>query len=208
MFVEGSTEWSASASTSIFNWKTTLSQLRDNRLYYDWDLVGSINLPGGGIRVTVNSIPSNNFSFFEGDRLDFWITVEGDMVISVGKFSSDYHLLILPISVNGTNFFELLFGQTELLENLTHSIYINSSISNNIAALNLKYNNSLDVRYEWDIRTGLLKKKSVISPSGLQLIVVPGLGIGFTIPTYYPAIIYLSIIIGILIIGKKTLKSI
>lgn len=208
MFVEGSTEWSASASNSIFNWKTTLSQLRDNGLYLDWDLVGSINLPGGGIQLTVNSIPSNNFSFFEGDRLDFWITVEGDIGISVGKFSSDYHLLILPISVNGTNFFELLFGQTELLENLTHSIYINSSISNNIAALILKYNNSLDVRYEWDITTGLLKKKSVISPSGLQLIVVPGLGIGFmpwiyVIPTYFPLIIYLSISIGILIILKK-----
>jgi len=130
------------------------------------------------------------------------------MSISVGKFSNDYHLLILPINVNGTNFFELLFGQTELLENLTHSIYINSSISNNNAVLSLKYNNSLDVRYEWDITTGLLKRKSVISPSGLQLIVVPGLGSGFmpwiyVIPTYYPPIIYLSISIGILIIVKK-----
>ncbi len=210
MLVEGSTEWSASVSTSTFNWKATLSQLRDNGLYRDWDLVGSINLPGGGIQLQVNSIPSNNFSFFEGDRLDFWATVEGDMGISASKFKSDYHLLILPISVNGTNFFELLFEQTELLENFTHSIYTSSSVSNDIAVLNLKYNGSLDVRYEWDITTGLLTRKSVISPSGLQLIVVPGLGSGFSpfIPTYYPVIIYLSIIIGILIIVKKNLKCI
>ena len=157
----------------------------------------------------MKSIPRDNFSFFEGDRLDFWATVEGDIGIYVGKFTCDYHLLILPISVNGTNFFELLFEQTGLLENLTHSIYTNSSISNSIAVLNLRYNGSLDVRYEWNITTGLLTRKLVISPSGLKLIVVPGLGIGFMfIPTYYPVIIYLSIIIAILIIVKKTNLSI
>lgn len=168
--------------------------------------MGGINSPGGDIQIQVYSIPTNNFSFFEGDRLDFWISLEGDVAISVSRFNSDYHLLILPIAVNGTNFFELLFEQTELLENLTHSIYINSSIFNEIAALNLKYNGTLDVRYEWDITTGLLTRKSVISPSGLKLIIVPGIGRRFMfIPTYYPPIIYLSIIIGILIIlHKKT----
>ena len=146
--------------------------------------------------------------FLREIRLDFYIALEGDIAIEVSKFNSDYHLLILPINVNGTNFFELLFEQTELLQNLTHSIYINSSIINDIAALNLKYNSTLDIEYQWDITTGLLMKKSVISPSGLKLIIVPGIGrrIMF-IPTYYPSLIYLSTIIGILIIVKKKLRK-
>ncbi len=209
MLVEGSTEWSASISTSTFNWKSTLNQFSDTDLYPDGELVGGINSPGGDIQIQVYSIPSNNFSFFEGDRLDFWISLEGDVAIEVSKFKSDYHLLILPIGVNGTNFFELLFEQVELLENLTHSIYLNSSISDGVAALNLKYNDSLDVRYEWNITTGLLTRKSVISPSGPKLIIVPGVGRRYTsIPTYYPLIIYFSIIIGILIILQKNLKYI
>jgi len=199
MLVEGFTEWDASFSTSLLYWKTTSKQLSYNE-YSDGDLVGSF---GRAIGLRARSIPSINFSFIEGDRLDLGITIEGDVPHEVSKFYSDYHLLILPIKVNGTNFFELLFEQTELLQNLTHSIYVNSSIVNDIATLNLKFNNTLDVKYEWDITTGLLTRKSVISLSGLKLIIVPGRGIGFTIPTYYPAIIYLSIIIGILIIGKK-----
>ena len=208
LLVKGSTEWSASISTSHYNWKSTLNKLSGTG-YSDGELVGGINSPGGDIQIRVYSIPSNNFSFFEGDRLNFWISLEGDVAITVSKFKSDYHLLILPINVNGTNFFELLFEQTELLENLTHSIYINSSIINGIAALNLKYNDSLDVRYEWNIATGLLTKKSVVSPSGFKLIIVPGVGRRYTsIPTYYPLIIYFSIIIGILIILQKNLKYI
>ena len=208
MLVEGSTVWSSSISNSIFNWKSTLNKLSGTG-YSDGELVGGINSPGGDIQIEVYSIPSNNFSFFEGDRLDFWISLEGDVAITVSKFKSDYHLLILPIDVNGSNFFELLFEQTELLENLTHSIYLNSSISDGVAALNLKYNDSLDVRYEWNIATGLLTKKSVVSPSGFKLIIVPGVGRRYTsIPTYYPLIIYFSIIIGILIILQKNLKRI
>jgi len=204
ILVGGSTEWTASISTSHYNWKSTLNQFSDTGLYPEGDLVGGINSPGGDIQIKLKSIPSNNFSFFEGDRLDFSIVLEGDVVIEVSKFNSDYHLLILPINVNGTNFYELLFKQTELLENLTHSIYLNSSIFNDIAALNLKYNNTLNIRYEWNIATGLLTKKSVISPSGLKLIIVPGVGRRYTsIPTYYPLIIYLSIIIGILFIYIK-----
>ena len=207
-FVVGSTEWSDSVSTTNYNWKSTLNKLSGTG-YSDGELVGGINSPGGDIQIQVYSIPSNNFSFFEGDRLDFWIGLEGDVAITVSKFKSDYHLLILPINVNGTNFFELLFEQTELLQNLTHSIYINSSISDDVAALNLKYNNSLDVRYEWSITTGLLTRKSVSSPSGFKLIIVPGVGRRYTsIPTYYPLIIYFSIIIGILIILQKNLKYI
>lgn len=40
ILVEGSTEWSASVSTSIFNWKSTLNQFSDTGLYPDGDLVG------------------------------------------------------------------------------------------------------------------------------------------------------------------------
>ena len=207
-FVVGSTEWSDSVSTTNYNWKSTLNKLSGTG-YSDGELVGGINSPGGDIQIDVYSIPSNNFSFFEGDRLDFWIGLEGDVAITVSKFKSDYHLLILPIDVNGSNFFELLFEKTELLENLTHSSFVNSSIINDVAALNLKYNNSLDVRYEWNIATGLLTKKSVVSPSGFKLIIVPGVGRRYTsIPTYYPLIIYFSIIIGILIILQKNLKRI
>ncbi|KKM78733.1 hypothetical protein LCGC14_1357000 [marine sediment metagenome] len=41
MLAEGSTEWNTSISTSPFNWKASLNQLRDNGLYRDLDLVGS-----------------------------------------------------------------------------------------------------------------------------------------------------------------------
>ncbi len=204
MLVGGSTEWIASISTSHYNWKSTLNQFSGTDLYPDGDLVGGINSPGGDIQISLKSIPCNNFSFFEGDRLDFSIGLEGDVAIEVSKFNSNYHLLILPINVNGTNFFELLFEQTELLQNLTHSIYINSSIINDIATLNLKYNSTLDIEYQWDITTGLLMKKSVISPSGLKLIIVPGIGRRFmAIPSYSLLIIYLSIIIGSLITFHK-----
>ena len=105
MLVEGSTEWSASISTSHYNWKSTLNKISDADLYPDGELVGGINSPGGDIQITLRSIPSNNFNFFEGDRLDFLIGLEGDAVIDVSKFNIDYHLLILPININGTNFF-------------------------------------------------------------------------------------------------------
>ena len=204
IFAKCSTEWTASISTSHYNWKSTLNQFSDTDLYPDGDLVGGINSPGGDIQINLKSIPNNNFSFFEGDRLDFSIGLEGDVAIEVSKFNSDYHLLILPINVNGTNFSELLFEQTELLQNLTHSIYINSSIINDIATLNLKYNSTLDIEYQWDITTGLLMKKSVISQSGLKLIIVPGIGRRFmAILSYSLSIIYLSIIIGILITFHK-----
>ncbi len=148
IFAKCSTEWTASISTSHYNWKSTLNQFSDTDLYPDGDLVGGINSPGGDIQINLKSIPNNNFSFFEGDRLDFSIGLEGDVAIEVSKFNSDYHLLILPINFNGTNFFELLFEQTELLENLTHSTYINSSIINDIATRNLKYNRTIDIEYQ------------------------------------------------------------
>ncbi|KKK43416.1 hypothetical protein LCGC14_1010740 [marine sediment metagenome] len=67
MRVEGSTEWSASISTSTFHWKSTLNQLSGTWLYSDGELIGGINSPGGDIQIHVYSNPSNNFSFFEGD---------------------------------------------------------------------------------------------------------------------------------------------
>ncbi len=70
ILVGGSTEWTASISTSHYNWKSTLNQFSDTNLYPDGDLVGGINSPGGDIQINLKSIPSNNFSFFEGDRLD------------------------------------------------------------------------------------------------------------------------------------------
>ncbi|KKM00178.1 hypothetical protein LCGC14_1807020 [marine sediment metagenome] len=194
LFIEGSTQWSETVSTGSYHWKSTSNQLSSVGLYIESELIGGSTSLGGDIEIYMFSIPINNFSFFEGDRLDCMISLEGDAVIQVGDLTSDYHLLVLPISANGANFFELLFEQTELLENLTHSIYINSSVVNDIAALNLKYNNTLDVRYEWDITTGLLTRKSVTSPSGLKLIIIPGIGrrFGLLIPVFYQVLIYLS----------------
>ncbi|MHA2226396.1 MAG: hypothetical protein ACXAC8_14400 [Candidatus Hodarchaeales archaeon] len=172
-------EWSSTITVKSYHWKALKSELRDlktNEQYRHNDLIGGINIPGGDNAISLNSLPSTNFDLFNGDRLDIDVTVEGDMVISITQNSSDFHLLLLPIKTNDHNFFTTLFEEKKLLENLTHSIYLNSTISETTAVVNLKYNNTLDVRYEWDTINGQLTRKEVTAPSGLQLIVIPGRG--------------------------------
>jgi hypothetical protein len=170
-----------------YHWKAVKSELSgleteeryaaDNR--ESWALVGGINLPNGGIRSKICSLPSVNFNFFNGSRLDVEYTIEGDTGPHLTVNGSDFHLLLLPLRMDGICFFDLLFNDIPLLENLTHSTYLNSSISNLKAVAWFKYNHIHDVKYEWDIHTGFLSRKEVIAPSGLQLVVIPGKGSGF-----------------------------
>ena len=91
-------------------------------------------------------------------------------------------------------YFELLFENITLLENLTQSVYVDSSIGEETAELNLKYSGTHDVKYEWDINTGLLLRKTVTAPSGQQLIVEP-----FTGPPREIIFIIIVCVIGIVI---------
>ena len=93
--------------------------------------------------------------------------------IDLPRYGSDFHLLLLPISSDNRSFFEVLFENIELIENLTCSTYLNSSITDTSPQVYLKFNTLLDVYYEWDATTGILVRKEVTAPSGLQLIMVP-----------------------------------
>ena len=170
-------EWSSSMTIKHFRWKAVKSELRDlktDEKYHETYLIGGINIPGGINSIYLNRIPPNNFDFFNGSRLDLQqITIEGDMAIDLPQYGSDFHLLLLPISIDNKSFFEELFDNTSLLENLTCSTYLNSSITDTTAQSYLKFNDLLDVYYEWDIATGILVRKEVTAPSGLQLILVP-----------------------------------
>ena len=174
------TEWSSEIKTdSSYKWKAENSELRDltnDEQYSERELIGGSNIPNGGTKITLTSSLTENFVFLNGDRLDLSITVEGDMVIT-SEF--DYHLALLPLKSNGTNFFSLLIDNRTVLENLTKSTFLSSEIDNKIAFVKLKYNDHLNVTYEWDITTGILQKKEVTSVSGKRLTVVPGKGIGF-----------------------------
>ncbi len=181
-------EWSSAiAVNSEYHWRAAKSELRDLKTeeqyaadtVESWSLVGGINLPNGGIRLELRSPSPSDFNFFNGSRLNIDCTIEGDTGPHLTDDGSDFHLLLLPLKMDNTSFFELLFSEKHLLENLTHSIYLNSSISNSKAAVWLKYNQIHDVKYEWDITTGLLSRKEVTAPSGLQLVVIPGKGLGF-----------------------------
>jgi hypothetical protein len=181
-------EWSPSITANTeYHWKASKSELRDlkteERYATDsresWTLIGGINLPNGGIRLELRSPPSTGFNFFNGSRLNFRCTIEGDTGPHLTVNGSDFHLLILPLTMNNISFFDHLFKEITLLENLTHASYLNSSISISHATVWLKYNEIHDVKYEWDITTGLLSRKEVIAPSGLRLVIIPGKGLGF-----------------------------
>lgn len=179
--VQGVTaEWSPAIIVKTYSWYASKSELRNLKTmeqYRDRYLIGGKNVPGGGNEVSLMSAPPANFSFFNGSRLDLDVTVEGDIGIGPLQFGSDFHLCLLPLRTNNSNFFEVLFTERKLLENLTHSSYLNSSITNNMATVFLKYHDILDVQYQWDTTTGILVRKEVTAPSGLQLVVVQGRGI-------------------------------
>lgn len=197
--IEGvQSEWSSSITIKYFRWKAVKSELRDLKTqeqYHETFLIGGINIPGGINAIKLNNTPPSDFDFFNGSRLDLQVTIEGDMGIFLPQYGSDFHLLLLPISINNMSFFEGLFEKTELLENLTHSIYLNSSITDTTARSYLKYNSVLDIQYEWDITTGILMRKEVTAPSGLQLIVEPTSEI--SIPGWNFPIVLITVLIVI-----------
>ncbi|MFX1284985.1 MAG: hypothetical protein ACFFB5_15090 [Promethearchaeota archaeon] len=180
VFVEGvQSEWSPVIKVKSYHWKALKSELHNlktNEQYNEPTLIGGINTLGGDNKISLRSKPPLDFNFLNGSRLDIFVVIEGDMVISPPKNSSDFHLLILPIKFDSINFFQLLFDEKNLLENLTHSTYINSTITETIATTNLKFNQILDVKYEWNTTTGILARKIATSPSGLQLVIMPGIG--------------------------------
>lgn len=193
-FSTASTTWSSDIKEGkSYHWKAKKSELRDLESNETYDHgVGGINVPGGDNEISLKSLPSQEFDFIGGDRLNVSITVEGDMGIYDHReenpqsqyyiefqYLTDWCLLILPIEVNGTNFFELLFREEELLENLTQAAFISSEISESKAQAQFEYNKIHELIYEWDLNTGFLKRKEVTAPSGKQLLVVPGEGSGF-----------------------------
>jgi len=192
-------EWSSAITAKTYYWKATKTELRDlktNESYHETFLIGGKNSLGQGTSVSLDSDPPSSFDFFNGSRLELFIVIGGDQAFSTSeetKFinGTDYHLCILPLKIDGESFFQALFNETSLLENLTHCIFINSAITNTTATANLKYNYILDVQYEWDITIGLLTRKTVTAPSGLQLIMIPGRG--WTGPGWQFSIVLLAI---------------
>ena len=167
------TEWSQSIGWSG-NWHVS-----NYEFHYEGDnyLVGAINAPGGNIMITLHSNPPTNFNLFNGDRLDLQIAIEGDLLLpTLPQYGSDFHLLLLPIKMNGTSYFELLFDEKHLLENLTQSNYLTSTITSTKAIVALEYRETFNIEYEWDTKTGILVRKVVSDPSGNQFVVLMGEG--------------------------------
>jgi hypothetical protein len=173
---QSSTSTQVTWSNEIINseshyWKATRSQLRDlstEEKYDENHMVGGINVPRGGTQLYIENY-NGTFDFINGDRLDIFLVVEGDMIIETPDYVCDYHLLLLPIKINITNFFDLLFEHVDLLENLTQSKYISSNINSNLGYLKMKVNNSLNSTYIWDVTKGILLSKTVVGLSGRSL---------------------------------------
>ncbi|MDH5645154.1 MAG: hypothetical protein OEZ01_04060, partial [Candidatus Heimdallarchaeota archaeon] len=184
--INGTTEWDDSVVTGgQLYWHAEKSELRDldnNEVYTDNNLVGGANVPDGETYITIDENPSNTFDLINGDRIEFTIVIEGDMIFIVDDYNSDYHLLVLPI---GIEFFELLFNEVNLLENLTSSTFVSKDITNGIATLVMIYNQTNNVTYKWNIETGILSEKMVLAPSGLSLHIVEGKNNFLTIPVLH-----------------------
>ena len=80
--------------------------------------------------------------------------------------------------------------------------YHDSEITATKAVAYLEYNGILDVKYEWDITTGMLSRKEVTAPSGLQLVVVPGKGKGMDGLTFESLVIAVAVC-GLLVHWRK-----
>ncbi|MFW9856193.1 MAG: hypothetical protein ACFFFG_14170 [Candidatus Thorarchaeota archaeon] len=85
--------------------------------------------------------------------------------------------MLLPIAADNRSFFESLFNATALLESMTRATLLNATISNTTALAWFKYQQILDVKYEWSAQTGILIRKEITAPSGRQLVVIPGKGL-------------------------------
>lgn len=207
-----SPKWSSTITgQQIHHWKAIKSELRNLRTeerYFSWNLVGGISIPGGGMVLSLLSPPPSRFDFFNGTRLNVAFSLEGDTGPHVTVNGSDYHLLLLPTTLDNISFFDQLFREKHLLESMSHSTFLNSTISNTTAIAWLKYSDILDVKYEWDIQTGILIRKTVTAPSGHQLVVIPGKGSPYDGSGVLLNFIPILIIVGILgffgILGSRT----
>lgn len=160
-----------------FNWYAKTAQLRDLRTEEKYRFgLGGINVPNGDNQLQLRETPNGTFNFIDGDRLSFWFVVEGDMIGASENYgyNSDIHLLLLPVMEDGVDFFELLFQDKLLLENLTMSVLQSVILERSKATALLIYNNTFNVEYSWDRGTGLLLEKIVTAPSGLKLHVKQG----------------------------------
>ena len=180
MVATGHSDWSPDITTKYYHWNAVKSELRSLKTaeqYHDIYLIGGINLQGGGTAIHLQIEPPMSFNFFNGSRLTIRINVEGDISIVPLTYNSDYPLLLLPISMNNVSFFQQLFNDIELIENLTKATYTSSSITDTTAIVNVKYNEILDVQYKWKTSTGILVRKEVTAPSGKKLVVTTGRGL-------------------------------
>ncbi len=68
--VRASTSWHSDIeSDTSYCWIASKAELRDNNLYYDNDLFGSINVPKGTFSIYLKTKPRTDFNFLKGDRL-------------------------------------------------------------------------------------------------------------------------------------------
>lgn len=185
--VDSSSLWYTTIKeNNTFHWKVEISELgtiTGDEKYNDWKLVGGLNRENGDIKARVEQTPLGVIDFFSDDlnRIDISITIEGDMGVHDFEYNSDFPLLILPILHNNNDFFTELFNNKLLLENLTKSTLVKTDIINDIAIAEMKYEERLDIKYQWNTTTGLLTSKLVTAPSGSKMLVNQGKGIEFSI---------------------------
>ena len=120
------------------------------------------------------AMPSN-FDVLAGNKSIYYKLVDGEY--SFQPVSSEYHLLLLPVQVNGSNYFEFLFTEKSSLENLTSSVITETSISNGkatMAGICTEGGNMYDVFYTWDTSSGLLLEKRVEGENGKIFVIQLG----------------------------------
>ncbi len=211
--IENVTVWSSKLEPKSYHWKVesmNLNKLNISEQYFDTRLIGAANMEGGDVEILVQSLPDSNFNFFTGDRLKIHIFVEGDAGVMHVDYNSDYNLIILPLTMNDTDFFNLMLENIDYLENLTQSNYLDHHELDNLFTMSFSHKNTFSVNYTWNIETGFLEKKIVLAGSGNKIVVVPGKGKVFSIGNGYNFnIIQIGLVLSILsiivILVKKSI---
>ena len=199
--IENETIWSSKFDTKSYHWKAETMNLDKQNVserYFDTRLIGAANMEGGDIEISVQQLPGPNFNFFLGERLELDIGIEGDAAIIQETYNSDYNLFILPIRMNGSNFFDMILDNISYLENLTQSTYIDYSELDDLFTLSFIYMTTLSVNYTWNIESGFMEKKIIQAESGNKIIIIPGKGKVFSIGNDYN-FNFIQLGIGILI---------
>ena len=167
------TEWSSNIKINTNYYyiaqKSELRDLKTEEKYHN-DLIGGHNIPGGDTRIMITNNLSSDFNLFEGDRLQLTGAIEGD--IGLESPGHDYDLIFLPIVVNGDSFFQLLFDNETVLEQMTEADFVTGKMTEHMAIATLKINDFLNTTYTWDLNTGILLEKQVQAKSGKMLLIV------------------------------------